>query len=102
MKKEKYLTSGELTTWMEKNIDDYEKKMEEARLELNLEVRIREMRKNQKLSQADLAKRMNTRQGSVSRFEKDISNVKLETLIKLASALGKTLEITFKDMAVVE
>jgi len=43
---------------------------------------------------------MNTKQANISRFEKDISNVKLETLIKLARALGKTLEITFKDIAI--
>lgn len=52
-------------------------------------------RNKQNLTQEDLAKRMETKQASISRFENGNTNPSLEFLIKLAESLGKKLEIKF-------
>lgn len=54
-----------------------------------------EERNKQKLTQKQLAEKMETKQASVSRFENGNANPSLEFLIKLAESLGKKLEIKF-------
>lgn len=102
MKNEKSVSAEYFRKWAQKNHPDYEERMAEAELEINLEMKIREMRKAQKLTQADLAKKMNTQQANISRLEKDITNIKLDTLMKLAAVFGKRLNITFQDIIVSE
>jgi len=49
-----------------------------------------------KMTQADLAERANTKQSNISRFESGNYNPSLEFLQKLAGALGKSLEIKLR------
>lgn len=55
-------------------------------------------RKEQNMTQADVARRMNTHRETVARMERQLANGKLPTLTMLeryAEALGKRLEIRF-------
>lgn len=60
--------------------------------EYALAVEIHNARKEAKLSQAEIAKRMRTTQSVVSRIENG-ANISLDTLSKYAAALGKKLEV---------
>ena len=95
MKKERVVSATSFRRRAQERDENYAERMDEAALEIHLEMEIRRLRKAQKLTQADLAEKMHTKQASVSRLEKDVANVKLHTLIKLAMALGKRLEIRF-------
>ena len=50
-------------------------------------------RMEQNITQAELAMRINTRQSNISRFESGDYNPSVEFLGKIASALGKKLDI---------
>jgi len=54
-----------------------------------------ELRERQGLTQAELAKRLNTTQPAIARFESGKYNPTVKFLDKLARALGKKLEIRF-------
>ena len=49
-----------------------------------------------KMTQADLAERADTKQGNISRFESGNYNPSVEFLQKIATALGKQLEISLR------
>jgi len=53
-------------------------------------------RLEQKMTQADLAERADTKQSNISRFESGNYNPSVEFLQKIAGALGKSLEIQFR------
>lgn len=50
----------------------------------------------QNITQEELAKRIGTKQGNISRLEKGNSNPSLQFLKKVALGLGKELSISFK------
>ena len=52
-----------------------------------------EARKEQNLTQADLAKRVGTQKSNISRLESGNYNPSLDFLIKVAHCLGKDLQI---------
>lgn len=58
--------------------------------------KIIELRIKKDLSQKELAKRIFTKQPSVSRLERGLTNPSIYFLSKIAHALGKRLEINFK------
>jgi DNA-binding XRE family transcriptional regulator len=49
------------------------------------------------ISQRDLAKRIGTRQPAISRLEAGDNNTRIETLIKVADALGLQFSLSPKD-----
>jgi len=53
-------------------------------------------RLEKKITQAELAERMSTRQSNISRFESGNYNPSMAFLQKMADALDKQLEITLK------
>lgn len=57
---------------------------------------IASQRKKAKLTQAQLAERCGMKQSNLSAIENSLSAPTVETLSVIASALGKTLKITFK------
>lgn len=59
-------------------------------------IEIRKLRKKEKLTQAQLAKKMNVKREFLSRIESGEQNVTLETLIKIASAVGKEFKFKFE------
>lgn len=56
-------------------------------------VLLREARKSAGLTQLDLAEKLHTQKSAISRIENHSEDVKLSTLEKFATALGKKLEI---------
>ena len=49
------------------------------------------------MSQRDLAKKIGTRQPAISRLEAGDYNARIETLIKVADALGLQFSLSFKE-----
>lgn len=98
MKRKKGATAEEYLRYAKKHFEDYDELVAEIEIEMNLESEMRKMRKEKNLTQTDLAKIMKTKQTNVSKLEKDISHAKLNTIIRYAAALGKTMNITFEDV----
>lgn len=67
---------------------------ESDQLKTRLIIQIEKARISQNLSQAQIAQRANISQGQYSRIENLESSPNLETIIKLAHAVGKKLELT--------
>jgi HTH-type transcriptional regulator/antitoxin HipB len=60
---------------------------------------MRDRRKRQKLSQAEVGDRVGVKQATISSFENNPEGTKLETLFKLMSALDLELQVIPKDKA---
>lgn len=54
---------------------------------------LRKARTEAKITQTELAKRLNTKKSSISRIENHAEDIKLSTLVKVATALDKQLKI---------
>ena len=57
---------------------------------------LRKLRKDMKLSQGDLAKKMRVKREFIVRIESGRQNITLETLYKIAEATGKEVSLVFK------
>lgn len=57
-----------------------------------------ECRKKQKLTQAELAERAGISRTNISRFESGTYNPSLETLVKVALALGMSLDVSLDEI----
>lgn len=68
--------------------DEYGKQLEVA-------YKILQLRKKQKISQAELAKRINTQQSVIARMEAGQQNFTMDTLQKIAAAFNRNLKIEF-------
>ncbi|MBI1977617.1 MAG: helix-turn-helix transcriptional regulator [Candidatus Omnitrophica bacterium] len=75
---------------------EFKKVFDEEDVYARLAVQIAKLREDQGLSQKDLAKRLHTSQQMISRLE-DPGNrsLSIQTLVKLAQALHKKIEIGF-------
>jgi len=71
-----------------KNYDEYGKQLEIA-------YQIIELRKEEKMSQAQLAKKIGTKQSNIARMEAGQQNFSVSTLEKIAGALRCNLNIEF-------
>lgn len=63
--------------------------------QLELAYQILQLRKKQKISQSQLAKKIGTTQSNVARMEAGKQNFSTNMLVRVAAALGKELEIKF-------
>ena len=63
--------------------------------EIRLAVAIAEAREKAGFTQAELAKKLHTKQTNISRIERGAQNVTMETLGKIAKALHCSLHIEF-------
>ena len=61
---------------------------------------LRDRRKRQKLSQAEIGDRVGIKQATISAFENNPEGTKLETLFKLFSALDLEIQIIPKEESV--
>ena len=77
---------------------DEEVKKEYDRLKPRYELitQIIEARKEQNITQAELAKKVGTQKSNISRLESGNYNPSLDFLIKIAQGLGKELKIQIK------
>lgn len=67
----------------------------EADIELRVALEITKARLAKKMSQSELAEALKTKQQTVSRIERGAQNVTIETLDRIAKALGRGLEVRF-------
>ena len=69
--------------------------MEEEKLQPRLDVisQIRQVRKEQKMTQEALAQRAGTKKSNISRLESGKYNPSLDLLIRVAACLGKRIHI---------
>ena len=78
-----------------KNRDpEFAENYEKGYQEFKLGVMLRQAREGAGLTQEELAKRINTKKTAISRIENHAEDIKLSTLEKFASALGKQLTIS--------
>ena len=69
---------------------------ERLRPEYELLDKIIFLRLKHKMTQKELARKLNTKQSAISRLEKGMINPTIDFLNKLASAFGKKLVVEFK------
>ena len=74
---------------------EYRRLYKEADIELRIALEITKAREAKKMSQRDLAEALHTKQQTVSRIERGAQNVTIETLEKIAIALGRDLQVKF-------
>jgi len=63
--------------------------------QLEIAYQILKLRKQQKLSQLELARKLKTNQSDIARIESGQQNLTTETLHRLATAFGRQLKIDF-------
>ena len=63
---------------------------------IGIAMELRRLRREKKISQEKLAKKVKVKREFISRIESGIQNVTLETLHKIAHALGKEFHFAFK------
>ena len=73
----------------------FRKAYKEESHRLEIAYRILQLRKKQKLSQKELAQKLNTTQSVVARMEAGQQNFTTDTLQKIASAFKRNLKIEF-------
>ena len=84
---QKYLTKR-------KNVDaDFSENYDEGYQTFKFGVLLKKARKDAGLTQLDLADKLHTQKSAISRIENHSEDVKLSTLERFATALGKKLEI---------
>lgn len=66
------------------------------KLRLEIGYKIHQVRRERKLTQSDLAKKVNTTQSVIARIETGDQNLTTDTLNQIARALGKKLEVELK------
>lgn len=74
-----------------KNDPEYQAYYREASAQIDLTIRIAELRRAQRLSQAQLAKKARMPQSVIARLESGKHNMTVETLIRVAAALKTRL-----------
>ena len=68
---------------------------EEADIELRVALEITRAREAQNMTQRALADSLKTKQQTISRIERGAQNVTIETLDRIARALGQGLQVRF-------
>jgi predicted transcriptional regulator len=86
---------SDLTRYLDKQLEDPSFKKEWDKLELRYAVirQLVKIRNTYDLSQAELAKKLNTTQSVISRIENGTVNIGIDFLEKLARAFDKKVEI---------
>jgi HTH-type transcriptional regulator / antitoxin HipB len=74
----------------------FQAKVEAELVELRIGLVVKELRQKNKLTQEELARRIKTTKSAISRLENSSGGARLETLGKVAQALGKELVIKFR------
>ncbi len=79
--------------------ENFRKEYEDIQPEMDIIRAIVKARKEQQITQAELAARTGINQGDISRLERGTRNPSLNMLKKLASGLGMQLKIEFRPKA---
>jgi ribosome-binding protein aMBF1 (putative translation factor) len=73
---------------------EFAKGFEEGYGQFKIGVMLRQAREKAGLTQEELARRLKTKKTSISRIENHAEDIKLSTLKRTASALGKRLQVS--------
>ncbi len=84
-------------TYLAKRLENpkFRKYYNEYGKQLEIAYQILQLRKQKKMSQAELAKKLGTKQGNVARMEAGQQNLTTDTLQKIASIFNRELKIDF-------
>jgi len=74
---------------------EFKRYYDEYGRQLEIAYKILQLRKKKKMTQAELAKRIGTKQSNVARMETGQQNFTIDMLQKIASVLGKNLKVEF-------
>ena len=74
---------------------EFKKHYDEYGKQLEIAYQILKLRKKKKISQAQLAKKIGTKQSNIARMESGQQNFSIDILEKIAGALGRDLKVTF-------
>ena len=74
---------------------EFRRLYEEADIELRVALEITKAREARKMTQRELAESLKTKQQTISRIERGAQNVTIETLDRIARALGRGLQVRF-------
>ena len=85
----------EHTTFLEIT-KEFQKEYEKLRPRYEVISKLIELRKEQNITQAELARRVGTQKSNISRLESGNYNPSLDFLIKVVHSLGKELEIQIR------
>lgn len=72
---------------------------DEGHEEFKIGVILRQARESEGLTQEELAERLKTKKPAISRIENHAEDIKLSTLERVATALGKRLEVNLVNAA---
>ncbi|MDD3241132.1 MAG: helix-turn-helix transcriptional regulator [Lachnospira sp.] len=75
---------------------EFQQEYEKLRPRYEIITQIIEARKEQKMTQSDLAKKVGTQKSNISRLESGNYNPSLDFLIKVAQCLGKDLTVKMR------
>ena len=73
--------------------EEFDRDFDAGYADFKIGVILRQARKEAGLTQEQLARKLNTKKSAISRIENHAEDIKLSTVQKIASALGKTLQI---------
>ena len=76
--------------------EEFQKEYEKLRPRYEVISKLIELRKEQNITQAELARRVGTQKSNISRLESGNYNPSLDFLIKVVHSLGKELEIQIR------
>ena len=74
---------------------EFKKHYNESGKQLEIAYQILKLRKQRKISQAQLAKKIGTKQSNIARIEAGQQNFSIDTLEKIAEALNCELKVNF-------
>jgi transcriptional regulator with XRE-family HTH domain len=81
---------------------EFRRLYKKADIELRVALEITKAREAKKMSQGELADALRTKQQTVSRIELGAQNVTIETLDRIARALGRELQVRLVENSVME
>lgn len=74
---------------------EFKRQYDEYGKQLEIAYQILQLRKKKKMTQAELAKKIGTKQSNVARMEAGNQNFTIDILQRIASVLGKNLKVEF-------
>lgn len=95
--KNKYIADFNFDEYLKGRLKDpvFKKHYDYYGKQLEIAYQILQLRKKKKISQAQLAKKIGTKQSNIARMEAGQQNFSVDTLEKIAGALGYDLKIVF-------
>ena len=95
--KNKYISDFDFDAYLKKQLKDpvFKKHYDYYGKQLEIAYQILQLRKKKHISQAQLAKKIGTKQSNIARMEAGQQNFSVDILEKIAGALGSDLKIVF-------